>query len=67
MLYILDAHNGYWSQVIRADMAKGRAAQRACNDAFRAILMMGRGQSEAMRVTQAAAHFAEVPAESVKW
>lgn len=33
MPYILDTHNGYWSQVIRADMAKGRTAQRDCNNA----------------------------------
>ena len=67
MPYILDAHNGYWSQVIRADMAKGRTAQRACNDAFRAILMMGRGKAEALKVTQAAAHFAGVKSGAVNW
>lgn len=67
MTYALTQHNGYWSQVMRGDMAKGRSAQRVCNDTFRAILMMGRGTQEAMRVTQEAAHFAGIDATQVKW
>ncbi len=55
MTYSLNQHNGYWASVMRGDMAKGRTAQTACNDTYRAILMMGRGQQEAMRVTQEAA------------
>ena len=51
MLYPLTQHNGYWAGVMRADLAMGRTAQQACNDAYRAILMMGRGIKEAMIVT----------------
>lgn len=60
MLYQLNEHNGYWSQIIKADIAKGRTAQTACNDVYRAILMMGRGLKEAMKVTVEAAYFAGV-------
>ena len=67
MTYSLNQHNGYWASVMRGDMAKGRTAQTACNDAYRAILMMGRGQQEAMRVTQEAAHFAGIDSADVKW
>jgi hypothetical protein len=67
MLYPLTEHNGYWASVIRADMANGRTAQRACSDVFRAILMMGRGKREALNVTQQAAYFAGVAADAVRW
>lgn len=67
MVYPLTQHNGYWAQVMRADMAKGRTAQQACNDAFRCILMMGRGTLEAMNVTQQAAHFAGIDATTINW
>lgn len=67
MTYALTQHNGYWAQVMRADMAKGRTAQTACNDTFKAILMMGRGKQEAMQVTQEAAYFAGINSADVKW
>lgn len=67
MLYPLTQHNGYWAQVMKADMAQGRTAQRVCNDTFRAILMMGRGPKEAMNVTTQAAYFAGIDSASVKW
>lgn len=67
MTYALTAHNGYWAQVMRADMAAGRTAQRVCNETFKAILMMGRGKDEAMRVTQEAAYFAGIDSASVNW
>lgn len=65
--YALTEHNGYWASGMQADMAKGRTAQQACNDTFKAILMMGRGKDEALRVTIEAAYFAGIPAESVNW
>ena len=34
MTYSLNQHNGYWAQVMRGDMAKGRTAQTACNDTY---------------------------------
>lgn len=67
MTYFYDKHNAYWASVMTADLAKGRTAQRTCNDTYRAILMMGRGTEEAMRVTQAAAHFAGIDPNSVNW
>lgn len=67
MVYILNQHSGYWASVMRSDMAKGRTAQAACNDTFRAILMMGRGPKEALEVTQAAAHFAGIDSAEVRW
>ena len=67
MVYALTAHNGYWSKIMRFDMAKGRSMQRVCNDTYRAILMMGRSADEALRVTIEAAHFADIPAETVNW
>lgn len=67
MTYALTQHNGYWASVMRADMAKGRTVQTACNDTFKAILMMGRGQREAMEVTQQAAYFAGIDSAAVKW
>lgn len=67
MLYALTAHNGYWAQVMRADMAAGRSAQRVCSETYKAILMMGRGPKEAMRVTMEAAHFAGIDANTINW
>jgi len=67
MLYPLTQHNGYWAQVMKSDMAKGRTEQRVCNDTYRAILMMGRGLTEAMNVTQQAAYFAGIDSSKVNW
>lgn len=67
MLYALTQHNGYWAEVMRADMAKGYTAQRVCADTYKAICMMGRGLEEAMRVTQEAAYFAGIDGTKINW
>lgn len=67
MVYALTAHNGYWAQVMRIDMASGRTPQRVCNETFKAIMMMGRGKDEAMRVTMESAHFAGIDGNSINW
>jgi hypothetical protein len=67
MSYILDTHTAYWAKIIQQDMAKRATPQKACNDVARCILLMGRGIDEALRVTQAAAYFAGIPKDAVKW
>lgn len=66
-LYLLTQHNGYWAQVMQSDIAKGWTAQRACNEAYQAILLMGRGPDEALQVTTQAAYWAGISPDSVKW
>lgn len=68
MPYILTQERAYWASVIRADMAKGSTAQRACADAFKCHLMSGRfTPNEALVEVQACAHFADVSPEAVQW
>jgi hypothetical protein len=67
MTYPLTQHNAYWAGIMQADMAKGRTAQRVCNDTYKAILLMGRGLREALEVTQQAAFWAGIPAGAVNW
>lgn len=68
MLYPYTAHNAYWAKIIKQDMAKGRTAQRACNDVFAAIMMMGRFTvNEAMNLTSQAAYHADLKLSEIKW
>lgn len=68
MSYMYTQERAYWASVIQSDMAKGRTAQRACNDAFKCHMMTGRfTPNEALAEVQACAHFANVNPETVQW
>lgn len=63
----LTAHVAYWASIVKADVTKGRTLQRAASDVFMAVMMMGRGKAEAMRVAEGAVEWAGFSTSDVKW